>query len=147
MEIKSQWVTGFVDGEGTFYIGINRNPTMSSGYQVLPEFRIVQHKKDIKLLKALKDFFKSGVVRVNHDSRYELRIRSLDALNKSIIPHFNKNPLLTQKKKDFIKFKKIVDLMNKKEHLSISGLKKIIDLASEMNRRQKNKAQLIRKML
>jgi len=57
MKLEPNWVTGFTDGEGTFYVGINKNTTMAIGYQVLPEFRIVQHKKDIKVLYALKKFF------------------------------------------------------------------------------------------
>ena len=140
MKLTPNWVTGFTDGEGTFYIGINRNSTMSIGYQVLPEFRIVQHQRDIKLLYELKKFFQAGVVRVNHDDRYELRIRSLKHINQIVIPHFDKYPLITQKKFDFIKFKKIISLMNQNEHLKINGLKSIIQISSKMNRGQKNKA-------
>lgn len=147
MNVNSDWVTGFVDGEGTFYVGINKNDTMSIGYQVLPEFRIVQHKKDIKLLYALKDFFGVGVVRVNHDDRYELRIRSLQHLNEKVIPHFDKYTLLTQKKFDFIKFKQIIHLMNQNKHLTVDGLKKIIEIAEKMNRQEKIKAIKIKESL
>ena len=108
MKLEPNWISGFVDGEGTFYVGINNQPSMTIRYQVLPEFRIVQHKKDIKLLYAIKDYFKCGVVRVNHSDRYEVRIRSIEHLNKIIIPFFEKYELQTQKKFDFIKFKKIL---------------------------------------
>ena len=137
MKINPYWVSGFVDGEGTFYVGINKNNTMKSNFQVLPEFRIVQHEKDIKVLYALKNFFNSGVVRLNHDTRQELRIRSLEHINKYVIPHFNKYELLTQKKFDFIKFKEVIKLMNENKHLEIDGIKKIITIASKMNRQDK----------
>lgn len=137
MKINPYWVSGFVDGEGTFYVGINRNSSMKSGFQVLPEFRIVQHERDIKVLYAMKKYFSAGVVRVNHDTRQELRIRSLEQLDRIIIPHFDKYPLLTQKKFDFIKFKNIIKLMKSNEHLSIVGIKRIIALASKMNRQEK----------
>ena len=140
MKINPYWVSGFVDGEGTFYVGINKNNTMKSNFQVLPEFRIVQHEKDINILYALKNFFNSGVVRVNHDTRQELRIRSLEHINKYVIPHFNKYELLTQKKFDFIKFKEIIKLMNENKHLEIDGIKKIIAIASKMNRQDKKVA-------
>ncbi len=140
MKLNPNWVTGFTDGEGTFYIGINQNSTMKIGYQVLPEFRIVQHQRDIKLLYELKKFFQAGVVRINHDERYELRVRSLKHINQIVIPHFDKYPLATQKKFDFIKFKKVINLMNKNQHLEINGLKSIIQISSKMNRCQKNKA-------
>ena len=140
MKLNPYWVTGFVDGEGTFYVGINRQESMTIGYQVLPEFRVVQHKKDIKLLYSLKDFFKCGVVRVNHDDRYELRIRDLKHLEKIIIPFFDQYQLNTQKKFDFYKFKKIVTLMAAGRHLKQQGLLQIIEVASQMNRQEKDSA-------
>ena len=139
MKLDPNWVSGFVDGEGTFYIGINRNHTMTCGYQVLPEFRVVQHEKDIKLLYYLKQYFGCGVVRVNHDDRYELRIRSLKHITENVMPHFLSYPLRTQKQYDFIKFKRIIGLMNQNAHCDKSGLVKIIDIASQMNRKDKQK--------
>ena len=147
MNLNPYWVSGFVDGEGTFYVGINKNETMTSGFQVLPEFRIVQHEKDIVLLHALKKYFGAGVVRTNHDTRQELRIRSLEHLQKIVIPHFDKYPLLTQKKFDFIKFKQILNLMSQGKHLSIAGIKEIILVSSRMNRQNKTNALAILKEL
>jgi hypothetical protein len=143
MKLAPEWVSGFVDGEGTFYVGINRNTTMSSGYQILPEFRIVQHKKDIQVLYALKIFFKCGVVRINHDDRYELRIRSIEHINLNVIPHFDQYQLVTQKKFDFVKFKEIITIINQKQHLSIDGVKKVIKIACRMNRHDKYIAKVI----
>lgn len=140
MKLAPEWVSGFVDGEGTFYVGINRNSTMTCGYQILPEFRIVQHKKDIQVLHALRLFFQSGVVRINHEDRYELRIRSVEHINRYVIPHFTTYPLVTQKKFDFLKFKNIIDLINQKQHLTINGVKRIITISSLMNRQSKHKA-------
>ena len=145
MNLNPYWVSGFVDGEGTFYVGINENTTMTIGYQVLPEFRIVQHKRDIKLLYALKNYFNCGMVRINHDDRYELRVRSIEHINDIVIPHFDKYELNTQKKFDFIKFKKIINLINQKKHLTKDGLIKIIDIACQMNRENKTKAIEIKK--
>ena len=140
MQLNPQWISGFVDGEGTFYVGINKNPTLKIGYQVLPEFRVVQHKRDIKLLHALKDFFQAGVVRRNHDERFELRIRKLETLEKTIIPFFQTNELKTQKRFDFQKFSEIIRMMTMNDHLTIRGLIRIIDVASKMNRADKQKA-------
>ena len=36
MTLSPDWVVGFVDGEGCFYIGINEHPEMSAGYQESP---------------------------------------------------------------------------------------------------------------
>ena len=147
MQIDPNWIAGFVDGEGTFYIGINKHPDMKSGYQILPEFRIVQHERDIQLLYNLKKYFGAGVVRVNHDTRYELRIRDISALAGIVIPFFQKYPLYTQKKFDFLKFAQVIDMMKNGEHLDSKGIIKIIDVAEKMNRCEKTKAKEIKNQL
>ena len=138
MKIENHWVSWFVDGEGCFYVWINKHSEMSSWFQVLPEFRIVQHEKDIQLLYALKKHFWCWVVRKNHDTRYELRIRKIEHLQKVIIPFFEKYPLHTQKKFDFLSFRKILLYIERWEHLKSDGIKKILRIAKTMNRREKS---------
>jgi hypothetical protein len=142
MDLSAEWVVGFVDGEGCFYVGINRHPEMSVGYQVLPEFRVVQHERDVQVLYALKRFFRAGVVRRNHADRFELRIRKLAALT-SVVAFFEQHPLKTKKQQDFLKFRDIVRLMKQGEHLHSEGLQQIITIALEMNREDKPKAAAI----
>ena len=57
MELSPEWVVGFTDGEGYFFVGIQRSPTVKIGFQVIPEIRVVQHMRDIDILHALKRFF------------------------------------------------------------------------------------------
>ena len=132
MELNADWVVGFVDGEGCFHVSINRHPEMSVGFQVLPEFVVVQHSRDKQILMALKRFFGAGVVRQNHEDRDCLRIRKLSALVK-VCDFFLKHPLKTKKNVDFRKFRKIVLQMTQKQHLRQDGLVEIIDIAMEMN--------------
>ena len=73
--LNYHWFAGFVDGEGCFHIAINNNQKMKSSFQVLPEFRLVQHERDVALLHYISQQLCSGVVRKNHGERYELRIR------------------------------------------------------------------------
>jgi hypothetical protein len=80
--LSPAWVVGFVDGEGCFFVGINRQPTMRVGWQVLPEFRVVQHERDVAILERLREFFGCGQVTVNHGDRRELRIRGLRELSQ-----------------------------------------------------------------
>lgn len=132
--LEAQWVVGFVDGEGCFYVGINPHPEMKAGFQVLPEFTVVQHEQDVQLLYALKRFFGCGVVRQNHDDRMVYRVRGVKHLRERVIPFFEKHPLKTKKRLDFLKFRKILMLMQKGEHLTPAGIEKIRPIASEMNR-------------
>jgi hypothetical protein len=75
MKLNEEWITGFVDGEGCFHVGIATHKEMTAGLQVLPEFTVVQHKRDVRVLHSLKEFFGCGVVRVNHGDRMAYRVR------------------------------------------------------------------------
>ena len=119
-------------------VAINKLEKMTIGWQVLPEFRIVQHERDIHILERIRNHLNVGVVRKNHDNRYELRVRSLDDLN-AIVIFFEQFPLFTKKRFDFQIFKKIIFLMNEKKHLSEIGIKEIAHLAIKMNRRIKSR--------
>ena len=132
MELDIDWVVGFVDGEGCFYVGIYEHPEMKVGYQVLPEFRVVQHRRDIQILYALKRFFRCGVVRQNHDDRYEFRIRKHECLMK-VVDFFQRHPLKTKKNVDFRKFARIVRKMAEGRHLTEEGFKEIVRIAMSMD--------------
>ena len=135
--LDNNWISGFVDGEGCFHVAINKLPKMTLGYQVLPEFRIVQHKRDIEILKRIQQNLGVGTIRINHGDRYELRVRGVLELNK-IINFFEQHPLMTKKRNDFLLFKEIIQLMNKRKHLSQEGLEQIALKASKMNRQVKS---------
>jgi hypothetical protein len=132
MDLSPEWVVGFVDGEGCFHVSVNRHSEMTFGFQVLPEFVIVQHADDRNLLFALKRFFRAGAVRSNHGDRDCLRIRKLESLSE-VCDFFLKHPLKSRKNVDFRKFRHIVLMMLEKKHLSVEGMIEIIDVALEMN--------------
>ena len=133
MELNAQWVVGFVDGEGCFHIGINQNSEMRLGVQVLPELTVVQHQADVQVLYALKEYFGCGVVRKNHGTRMAYRVRGHQNLLEKILPFFEKHQLKTRKRVDFAKFRKVVRLMDQKEHLTPEGLAKIQKIKDSMN--------------
>ena len=82
--LTAQWICGFVDGEGNFFVDINPHQEMTSGFQVLPEFTVVQHERDVQLLYALKKFFRCGVVRQDHGDHMCYRVRSVEHLMERI---------------------------------------------------------------
>jgi hypothetical protein len=137
MKIDEKWLSGFVDGEGCFYVGINKSNDLKVGYQILPEFRIIQHKRDIELLHAIKKFFGYGSIVSNKSktsSIFEYRIRKFENLRDVIIPFFTKNPLLTKKKFDFLSFRDVIMIIDSKKHLEKEGLNRIIRIKEKMNR-------------
>ena len=136
MKLDAEWITGFVDGEGCFFVGINKHAEMTAGYQVLPEFTVVQHERDVQLLHALKKHFGCGVVRKNHGDRMAYRVRGKNHLLERIVPFFVKHPLKSKKRLDFEKFRRAVFMMEAGDHLQPEGVEKIRRLAAQMNRGQ-----------
>ena len=134
MKLESQWITGFVDGEGCFYVGINPHKEMTAGFQVLPEFTVVQHERDVQVLHALKAHFGCGVVRKNHGDRMAYRVRGKEHLLERIVPFFEKHQLKTKKNVDFKKFRRILLMMETDRHLTGEGIEEIRAIAATMNR-------------
>ena len=141
--VAAQWVVGFVDGEGCFSVSIFRNRTCALGWQVQPEFAVVQGARSVQVLYLLEQSFGCGSVGRNgrHDNHtedmYRYRISRLADLADRVIPFFEVNPLRTTKANDFAVFAIVVRLMQSRHHLSVDGLLEIARLAQTMNRRRR----------
>jgi hypothetical protein len=137
-----QWIVGFVDGEGCFSIALYPNRSYKLGWQVLPDFVVVQGKRSLEVLYELKEFFGCGGIYVNrrHDNHredlYRWNVRSQADLVTRIIPFFEANPLRTAKKDEFLRFREVVQMMVRREHLSFDGLRRIAEIAQTMNHRK-----------
>jgi len=136
LRLTPEWIVGFIDGEGCFHIGISKHADLRIGYQILPELTVVQHERDLDLLYELRSVMDCGVVRRNHGDRFCWRVRNLKNLTGVIIPFFDKNPLKSKKHLDFMKFRKVVMMMQEGKHLLKEGFREIAKIASEMNRAQ-----------
>lgn len=134
MENVSSYITGFVDGEGSFLVSFTKRAKLSTGIEVRPSFSISQHKRNKEILFRMRDYFHCGGIRFSkRDQNYRYEVRSLDDLLKIIIPYFETHPLQTSKRHDFELFKDICFLMKTKKHLSEKGVRRMIDLAYDMN--------------
>lgn len=131
-QLESQWIAGFVDGEGCFYVGAIKNSSLTNGYQIQPEFTVVQHERDIQILYDLKENFQCGLVARNHDTRYHWRVRKLDHLIDIVIPFFEKHQLRTKRGIEFQRFRKICLKMKEGVHLTPDGFKEVSLLAKNI---------------
>jgi len=61
-------------------------------------------------------------------------VNSVKDIINVIIPHFDKYPLLTQKRADYLLFKSAVLLINDKKHLTLEGLQDIVNIRASMNK-------------
>jgi hypothetical protein len=139
MEFTS-YISGFVDGEGTFSVSFSFNSRLKTCVEVRPSFSISQHKRSKEILIKIKKYFGVGGIRFcKKDQNYKYEVRSINDLTKIIIPNFQKYPLMTQKKKDFEIFIDICNMMSKGLHLNSNYLFEIIEKAYLMNESGKRK--------
>lgn len=60
-------------------------------------------------------------------------VSSLSQISNTIIPHFDKHPLISQKLGDYLLFKDVVSRMLNKEHLTQEGLEQIVAIKASLN--------------
>lgn len=131
--LDPEYVTGFTDGEGCFFIGIYPDSTHKTGYRVKATFQIGLHEKDLIILNQIKLFFGVGKITKLSTESIQYRVSDLNDLN-IIINHFDNYSLLTKKQIDYLFFKQVVNLMKEGKHLTLEGLNKIVSIKSKMNK-------------
>ena len=128
------WVTGFVDGEGCFSIQFVENERYKLGIEVRPSFSIGQSNKSKEMMEKIAFFFCQSSNNIRKDkSLLKYETRSLKHILSTIIPHFQKYQLQSNKKNDFIAFSKVCVLLEQKKHLNLQGLREILDISYQMN--------------
>ena len=137
-----QWVVGFVDGEGCFTVSVFRQRSARIGWQVQPEFVVVQSTHSVRVLEELQHYFGCGRVGIytrtdNHRGPMaRWAVRSRRELTDYIVPFFEENPLRTEKASEFIRFACVLELMSVGRHLTVDGMVEIARITEQMNFRK-----------
>ena len=135
VELSPNWVTGFAEAESSFSLKTSKKSTAKSGWSVIPEFRIELHSRDTILLRKIKDYFGVGIISERLDRNIIFySVQSVRDILNVIIPHFDKYPLITQKKADYILFKEAINLLDLKVQSNIEGIYKIMEIKASMNK-------------
>nr|YP_009306385.1 hypothetical protein [Caulerpa cliftonii]AOP19289.1 hypothetical protein [Caulerpa cliftonii] len=126
---------GFVEGEGSLCVSIkNQNQKI----RIDPEFNICQHKNGIIHLIAFMFLFRTGsiVFKSGSNATYVFKITNRKSLKEKFIPFYKRFILpyaSYQKNQRFYIFQSILDLLEKKVHLSKKGLAfKVLPLVFKM---------------
>lgn len=134
VELCPNWVTGFADAESSFSLKVSKKSTAKSGWGVIPEFQIELHSRDIILLRKIKDYFGLGIISERLDrNTIVYSVQSIRDIIKVIIPHFDKYPLITQKRADYLLFRQAINLLDLKVQSNIEGIYKIMGIKASMN--------------
>lgn len=135
----ANYIAGFVDGEGSFHVAVQRNPSTKTSWQLVPEFHVSQHVSSKRVLDLVRDTLNCGYVKPNHrqnpsDETYVYVVRSRTDLITKVIPFFREFPLRTSKREDLEIFSEVVLRMQRGDHRNRNGLAELLVLAFSMNR-------------
>ncbi len=136
LKISDDYIVGFVEGEGMFYIGIVPSKETKTGWQVIYFFKVSQNPIGLAVLEQIKDRLGCGYIKQNSqtdktDRSLAYVVRDLPSLRDKVIPFFEGKLII--KNQAFEKFKQVIRLVEQKQHLTVAGITKIIDIAYSMN--------------
>jgi hypothetical protein len=95
-------------------------------------FKIELNIREKFLLDRIAAYFGVGKVYPGRISSCQYVVQSVNEL-KVIIEHFDKYPLITQKRADYELFKQVLLLVLDKQHLTAVGIQKIVDIKASIN--------------
>ena len=129
----SNWISGFVSGEGNFFVDIFKSNSNKIGFQVKLRLSITQHSRDKELLELIVKNLAAGIVNIHSENAFVFKVSKLVDLTQKIIPLFEKNPIRGVKQLDFLDFCEVAKLMNEGKHLTTEGLDLIRAIKNKMN--------------
>jgi LAGLIDADG endonuclease len=135
-ERLDDYIAGYVDGEGSFSVVVNRNPSCRSGYQLVPEFHVSQNGDRAEVLELIRSHLGDcGYIKPNgkKDRALVFVVRKREDLLERVIPLFERAPLLSSKQADFEKFAAIVRSMALGRHRTSEGFRELLAIALSMN--------------
>ena len=137
-ERLGDYLAGYVDGEGSFHVAVQRNPSTRYGWQLVPEFHVSQNSERASVLTMLQRHLGCGRIRANaapssRDRALVFVVRKREDLLKKVIPFFESHPILSEKRLEFETFAQVVRAMDRGEHLSDEGFRRLLELSLGMN--------------
>lgn len=142
-KLNPSYVAGFIDGEGSFSVSIGKHKTTKSGFEIRPEFEIELRVDDQPILERILITIGCGRIYDLSYDRYgwyphsKYKINNRRDLIDILFPFLDRYPLQAKKAESYVFFKQIVVMMDRKEHLTDKGFKKIVKLRDEIRKRGK----------
>lgn len=139
-KISNDYLIGFVEGEGCFYVGFSKRKDLPLGWQIICEFKVSQNPEGKKILEILKKRIGCGYIKRNDrknlkDKTLVFVVRNQRDLIEKVIPYFVGKLLV--KKKEFEVFKKTLEIIKRKHHLTEEGFRKIVNLVYSLSTSKK----------
>ena len=125
------YISGFVDGEGSFNISFRRKQDYKTKWQPVLSFNVSQRERLI--LDVIKNYFKCGIIKRRRDGLHSYDVTNPIDLKTTIVPFFIRYPFISKRRsKNFELFTSAVEIMFKKQHLSQTGLRNLVLMREEL---------------
>lgn len=130
----SDWMAGFVSGDGSFYLTIRKSSVLKTGYRAEIGFQITQHSRDEVFMESFIPYFNCG--KLKKDSRHSVlyfTVSNFMHLIEKIVPFFQEHKILGVKSLDFEDWCKAAEIIKTKSHLTTEGINELRELQKGMN--------------
>ena len=126
------YLAGFADGEGSFNVSFRPRSDYKIPWKISLCFNISQ--KDKVILALWKRYLQCGTLRSRPDGVWYYEVNNFQAIVENVIPFFIKfNFLSAKKKRDFQKFQELAKIIMQNDHLTLRGIKRILEIRKDMN--------------
>lgn len=144
-EMSPDSISGYVTGEGCFYVESGYDKKYRLKHRIRPAFCIECRQSDREVLEAVKkvigcgnlyqlDFGRyRGYEQKNWQPHVKFRVSNFQDISEKVVPFFEKYPLFGTKQKSFKVFSEIVKRIEKGEHLKEDSLEQLKLLVKSLN--------------
>lgn len=127
------YLAGFADGEGSFNASLRRRPDHVRGWQFILTFNVSQKERHI--LEYYQTYLRCGRIQTRPDGVSMYVVTDYQLLQERIIPFFERFRFHSQKKqRAFSLFRTMTTAMNRGEHLTEDGFRRLVELREQLNR-------------
>jgi len=132
--LTNGFISGVIDGDGSFYISFNKDGKIKTG------FSITNDKSSKPLLEIIQNQL-NNIGSIQEGTKKELiyTVNGLNQIINTLIPFMDENPIFSERALHYNKFKIVSLLLKNEQPLTLESKLKIVELAYDMNKKGKRR--------
>lgn len=134
IRLSNAFVSGFIDGDGSFFISFQKDG------EIKPGFNVTNDLFSKPLLEAVKQKLGNiGSIREGTKKELVYIVTGINQIVNYLIPFIDENPVFSEKASHYAKFRTISIFLKKEKPLSLESKLNAIELAYDMNKKGKRR--------
>jgi len=132
--ISDQFLSGIIDGDGSFFISFQQNGEIKTGFNITSDL-------DSKSLLEGIQIKLQNIGSIHKGTKNELvySVTGLNQINNILIPFVDINPIFSERALHYNKFKIVSKILKSENPLSLQTKLDIVELAYNMNKKGKHR--------